>query len=251
MLRIKSLEETENLSYHLTELRKRLTWSALVVVSCTVVAFVFHQQILELLMVPAKGFANVPYEKPIYTELTEFIGIAMKLSLMVGVFASLPFLLWQLVMFVSPGLKSSEKKYLYILMPVRVLVFIVGSLFGYFVLFPPAVKFLLTFGSDIATPMIRIGNYVGLMLSLLFWMGVVFEIPIVLFFLARVGIVTSRLLSRNRKWAIVGAFILGAIITPTLDPVNQILVALPIVVLYEFGIVLSKLGTKIRSNSDN
>ena len=154
-------------------------------------------------------------------------------------------------MFVSPGLKSSEKKYLYILMPVSVLVFIVGSLFGYFVLFPPAVKFLLTFGSDIATPMIRIGNYVGLMLSLLFWMGVVFEIPIVLFFLARVGIVTSKLLSRNRKWAIVGAFILGAIITPTLDPVNQILVALPIVVLYEFGIVLSKLGTKIRSSSDN
>ena len=82
-------------------------------------------------------------------------------------------------------------------------------------------------------------------------MGVVFEIPIVLFFLARVGIVTSRLLSRNRKWAIVGAFILGAIITPTLDPVNQILVALPIVVLYEFGIVLSKLGTKIRSSSDH
>ena len=109
------MDQTENLNYHLVELRKRLTWSASAVVCCTVVAFVFHQQILELLMVPAKGFANVPYEKPIYTELTEFIGVAMKLSLMVGIFASLPFLLWQLVMFVSPGLKSSEKKYLYIL----------------------------------------------------------------------------------------------------------------------------------------
>ena len=89
----------------------------------------------------------------------------------------------------------------------------------------------------------------GLMISLLFWMGVVFEIPIVLFFLARLGVVTSGMLSRNRKWAVVGAFILGAIITPTLDPVNQILVALPIIVLYEFGIILSKLGTRIRSRA--
>ena len=80
-------------------------------------------------------------------------------------------------------------------------------------------------------------------------MGVVFEIPIVLFFLARLGVVTSGMLSRNRKWAVVGAFILGAIITPTLDPVNQILVALPIIVLYEFGIILSKLGTRIRSRA--
>ena len=138
---------------------------------------------------------------------------------------------------------------MYILMPVSILVFIMGALFGYFVLFPPAVRFLLTFGSEIATPMIRIGNYVGLMISLLFWMGVVFEIPIVLFFLARLGVVTSGMLSRNRKWAVVGAFILGAIITPTLDPVNQILVALPIIVLYEFGIILSKLGTRIRSRA--
>ena len=245
------MDRTENLNYHLVELRKRLTWSASVVVAFTVVAFIFHQQILELLMIPAKGFANVPHEKPIYTELTEFIGIAMKVSLMVGLFASLPFLLWQMVMFVSPGLNPSEKKYLYILMPVSFLVFIAGALFGYFVLFPPAVRFLLTFGSEIATPMIRIGNYVGLMISLLFWMGVVFEIPIVLFFLARLGVVTSRMLSRNRKWAVVGAFILGAIITPTLDPVNQILVAIPIIVLYEFGIILSKLGTRIRNRSRN
>jgi sec-independent protein translocase protein TatC len=141
----------------------------------TVVAFIFHQQILRLLMEPASGFPGVPNQKPIYTDLTEFIGIAMKASLLAGIFTSLPFLLWQLVMFVSPGLNPTEKKYLYILMPVSVIIFLLGAAFGYFVLFPPAVKFLITFGSDVATPMIRIGNYVGLMLSLLFWMGVIFE----------------------------------------------------------------------------
>ena len=94
--------------------------------------------------------------------------------------------------------------------------------------------------------MIRIGNYVSLMLSLLFWMGVIFELPIVLFFLSRIGVVQPAFLSRNRKWAIVLAFVLGALITPTLDPINQTLVAIPILVLYEVGIILSKIGVKIR-----
>ena len=94
--------------------------------------------------------------------------------------------------------------------------------------------------------MIRIGNYVNLMISLLFWMGVVFEIPIALFFLARIGVVTPKFLSKNRRWAVVLAFILGALITPTLDPINQALVAIPIIVLFEFGILLSKIGSKLK-----
>ena len=239
-------DDSQSLGAHLDELRRRLTWAAIVVVICTVVAFIFHQQILRLLMEPASGFPGVPNQKPVYTDLTEFIGIAMKASLLAGIFVSLPFLLWQLVMFVSPGLNPTEKRYLYILMPVSVIIFLLGAAFGYFVLFPPAVKFLITFGSDVATPMIRIGNYVGLMLSLLFWMGVIFELPIVLFFLSRIGVVRPAFLSRNRKWAIVLSFVLGALITPTLDPINQTLVAIPVLVLYEVGIILSKLGVKIR-----
>jgi len=243
------VNESQSLSAHLDELRRRLTWSAIIVVVFTVIAFIFHQQILRLLMEPASGFPGVPNQKPVYTDLTEFIGIAMKASLLAGIFTSLPFLLWQLTMFVSPGLSSTEKKYLYILMPVSVIIFILGAAFGYFVLFPPAVKFLITFGSDVATPMIRIGNYVSLMLSLLFWMGVIFELPIVLFFLSRIGVVKPSFLSRNRKWAIVLAFILGALITPTLDPINQTMVAIPILALYEVGIFLSKIGVKMRNRT--
>ena len=241
--------ENQSFGQHLAELRKRLTWSAVVVAMATAVAFVFHQQILTVLMVPADGFTQTTNYKPVYTELTEFIGIAMKASLLVGIAISFPFLLWQLVRFVTPGLNSAERRYLYILMPLSTCVFFAGCCFGYFVLFPPAVKFLLSFGSDVATPMIRIGNYVNLMLSLLFWMGIVFELPVVLFFLSRIGVVTPTLLGRNRRWAILGAFVLGALITPTLDPVNQSLVALPIIVLYEVSIQLSKVGYKIRKKS--
>lgn len=231
---------------HIAELRRRLIYSIIAVIVTTAIAAVFHQQILSLLMQPAQGFTNIPSGKPIYTDLTEVISTVMKASLLVGLFAAMPFILYQVVMFVSPGLNPSERRYLYLLMPAVILAFILGAAFGYRVLFPPAVHFLLSFGSDIATPYIRIGNYVSLMTSLLLWMGVVFETPLVLFFLSRIGIVTPQQLGRQRRYAIVVAFILGALITPTFDPVNQTLVALPIIVLYEVGIWLAKFGARQR-----
>ena len=215
---------------HITELRRRVMYSAIAVLITTVIAFIFHEQILYLLMQPAQGFTDIPSGKPIYTDLTEFLSTAMKASLLVGFFAALPFVLFQMVLFVAPGLSPSERRYLYMLIPAVIFAFILGAAFGYRILFPPAVHFLLSFGSDIATPYIRIGNYVSLMMSLLLWMGVVFETPIVLFFLSRIGIVTPRQLGRQRRYAIVVAFILGALITPTFDPINQTLVALPIIV---------------------
>ncbi len=231
---------------HIAELRRRMVWSAVVVMLTTGAAFYFHKEILTLLMEPAQGFASVPEGKPVYLDLTEFIGVAMKTSLLVGVAASLPFVLLQVVMFVAPGLNPTERRYLYVLLPMSLIAFLAGAAFGYRILFPPAIDFLLSFGSDIATPMPRIGTYVNLMLSLLFWMGLVFETPIVLFFLSRIGVVTSEWLAKRRRYALVVAFILGAIITPTFDPINQTLVAVPIIVLYEVGIWLAKLGTRNR-----
>ena len=227
---------------HLLELRRRLMWSAGCVLLTTVVAFAFHRQILRLLMEPAQGFDALPNGKPIYIDLTEFIGTAMKASLLVGLFASLPFVLYQIVMFVAPGLTPRERRYLYALMPASLLTFAAGAAFGYFILIPPMVEFLLNFGGDIASAQIRISSYISLMLTLLLWMGIVFETPIVLFFLSKIGIVTPEFLARQRRYAIVAAFILGAAITPTFDPINQSLVAVPIIVLYEVGIWLSRLG---------
>ena len=229
---------------HLDELRRRVTKSVLAVVITTAVAFVFHEQILTVLMEPAKGFAQIPNNKPIYTEL---IGVAFKVSMLAGVFLSLPYVLYQIVMFVAPGLTPQERKYLYLLLPASVLAFAAGAAFGHQVLFPPAVRFLLTFGSDVATPYIRIGNYTSLMLTLLLWMGLVFETPIVTFFLSKIGVVTGDWLAKQRKYAVVVAFVMGAIITPTFDPINQALVAIPIVVMYEIGIWLAKFGGRGRN----
>ena len=238
-----------SITQHLLELRRRMTWSAIAVAVASGVSFVFHKQLLKFLMAPAQGFAGIPEGQPIYTALTEFLGIAMKVSLLSGLALSTPFILFQLVMFTAPGLSHGERRYFYTLLPVSMLAFIVGAAFGYRILFPPAVKFLLSFGNEIATPYIRIGNYANLMLSLLFWMGLVFETPVVLFFLSRIGVVSHEFLKRLRRYAIVVAFVLGAIITPTFDPINQTFVALPIIVLYEAGVWLARIGGRQRRRS--
>ena len=239
-------DESLPLKSHLLELRRRLTYSAISVATTTAISFVFHRQILKFLMGPAKQFEEIPIGGPVYTTLTEFISIAFKTSLLVGLFASLPLVLYQVVRFVSPGLNRTERRYLYILMPATLLAFMAGAAFGYYVMFPPMIRFLLNFGSDIATPMIGIGNYINLILTLTFWLGIIFEMPVVIFFLAKIGLVTSEFLGRQRRYAIVVAFILGALITPTFDPINQSMVAIPIIALYELSIWLAKLAARGR-----
>ena len=116
-----------------------------------------------------------------------------------------------------------------------------GVVFGYFILVPPATKFLISFGSDIATPQIKIGNYISIVSRLLLAIGLVFEMPVVTSFLARLGVISYKWLAKKRKGAIIFAFILAAIITPTFDPLNQTLVAAPLIALYEMSIWLAKL----------
>lgn len=227
---------------HLEELRRRLIISVVAILVTTTVAFVFHPMIFDVLMGPADGFESLRDNTLVFTQVTEMIGITMKVSLMGGMVLAMPIILYQIVTFVAPGLTPREKRYLFALLPGALLSFMAGATFGYFVLLPPALHFLLTFGSDIAAPMIRIGNYINLVVTLLFWLGVSFQTPLVMFFLSKIGIVTPRTLAKQRRYAIVVAFILGALITPTFDPINQSLVAIPIILLYELGIWLAKLA---------
>lgn len=222
---------------HLEELRSRLIKSLIAVAVATAICFIFAKQIFEILKSRATGIDFI------YIEVTELLGVYMKVALFGGVALALPFLIYQLVMFIRPALPGKEKRYLYLLLPGVILFFVAGVAFAYFVLLPPALRFLINppFASGIATPQIRIGNYVEVVVKLLFTIGLVFETPLLISFLARIGVITPRMLSKNRKWAVLGSFVLAAIITPTFDPVNQSLVAVPLIVLYELGIWLAKL----------
>ena len=238
--------EATTLRDHLEELRRRLLLVLVFIALSMAIAFVFRNQILEFLLEP--GFGQLD-EKPIATEVLETVGVTFKVTLMVGFVASLPVVLYQLIAFASPGLTRRERLYIFLFLPGVLAAFGAGVAFGYYVLFPPAFDFLFNFGSENVNAEIRIASYMNVITSLMFWMGVVFEIPLVLFFLARLGVVTPAWLTRFRRFAIILAFIAAAIITPTFDPVNQTLVAVPIIVLYELGIVLARFGRWLRSRS--
>lgn len=232
---------------HIGELKRRMIWSAIFFVVATGVSLGFHRQILKFLLAPADDLNAFTGGLPIFTDLTEFWGAAVKISVLTGAMVTLPFFFLQMSLFVAPGLSSRERRWLYSLLPFAVFSFFAGVAFGYYILLPPAINFLLNFGGDVATPLIRIGSYVNLVTMLLFWMGLSFELPVVMFFIAKVGIVTPKQFGGKRKYAVVGAFIAGAMITPTFDPVNQALVAGPIIVLYEVGYWLSRLAARGRS----
>ena len=234
---------------HLGELRRRVFICVVAVLVGSAASFVFFEQLIEILVQPARDLNLGTGGDLIYTEVTELLTTAIKVSIVAGLVLASPVIIYQAVMFVAPGLTGREKRYLFGFMPAVISAFAGGVAFAYFVLTPPALHFLLTFGGDVAVPLIRVSNIVNLMIRLLFWMGLAFETPLVMYLLAQLGIVSAQSLSRFRRYWVVVAFILAAIITPTVDPFNQALVAGPLLVLYEVGILLARIAGRSRSKS--
>lgn len=225
---------------HLNELRRRLIGSVIAIAITSGISFIFYEQVFNILISPAADI-NL-----IYIEMTEMLGTIMRVCLVSGVILAMPYLTYQFIMFVSPALTRKERKYVYLILPWMALMFAGGVAFGYFIMIPRVTGFLITFGSDIATPQIKIGNYIALVTRLLLAIGLVFEMPVLTTLLARMGIITHKWLADKRRSAIILAFILAALITPTIDPINQSLVALPLILLYEMSIWLAKLAQKGR-----
>ena len=224
---------------HLNELRRRLTISALVLVLTTVVALVFTREIIEYITGPARNVD--PDFKPIFTELLGFVGAYVKVGLLVGVAAGMPVFLYQMFAFVNPALTGQERKWIVPITLLASLSFAGGGAFAYFIAWPPALDFLLDFGTDLAEPQIRINNYVDMLTRFVFWSGMVFETPLVLMGLGYLGLVTARRLVRMWRVAVIGSFVIAALITPSIDPITQTAVAVPLMVLYGLGIALVKL----------
>ena len=244
---MRSREQT--LMQHLGELRRRVFICVVALLVGSAASFVFFEQLIEILVKPARDLQLGTGGELIYIEVTELLTTAIKVSFVSGLVLASPVILYHVVMFVAPGLTGREKRYLFGFMPAVIMAFAGGVAFGYYVLTPPALHFLLTFGGDVATPMIRVSNIINLMIRLLFWMGLAFETPLVMYLLASLGLVTARSLGKFRRYWVVVAFIMAAIITPTVDPFNQALVAGPLLVLYEVGILLARVAGRGRSKS--
>jgi sec-independent protein translocase protein TatC len=228
---------------HLRELRKRLLWSAIAVVVTTSVCFFFISDIKDILTAPA-GDINL-----IFIEITEGFSTSMRIALMAGIVLAMPFLIYQFLMFVIPALTRRERRMVYIILPFVTIMFAGGIVFGYFFLIPPATKFLLSFGSALAEPQIRISDYINFITRLLVAIGILFELPVLTSFLARIGVITSKWLASRRKIVIIISFVVAAIITPTPDAVNQSIVAGTMIVLYEISIWMAWLVQRRRAKA--
>ncbi|MEE8414447.1 MAG: twin-arginine translocase subunit TatC [Dehalococcoidales bacterium] len=230
---------------HFGELRKRLIRSVIAIAVTVIISFFFYEQIFEILLVPAPPDINLQAIK-----MTEMLSTTMRVSLISGIILAMPYLTYELIMFVSPALTRREKKYTLIILPWIVLMFAAGVAFAYFVLVPRITGFLISWGSNIVSIQPMFSDYINIVTRLLLVVGLVFEMPVLTTFLARIGVIKPKWLADKRKPAIVVAFILAGAITPTIDPINQTIIALPLIVLYEMSIWLAKLAYKKKSSAD-
>lgn len=228
----------EDLKPHIADLRKRLIISSIAFVIAFFVCFAVYQPILDWMMVPVE--AVLPEgSKMVAIEVQETFFTAIKVAFFSGFLLSLPIILWQLWLFIAPGLYENEKKLVIPFVVGATGMFLTGAAFAYYVVVPFGFEFLVTFGSTVVSVMPSIGKYVSFFTKLLFGFGIAFELPVITFFLAIIGLVTDRTLKDFFKYAVVIIFILAALLTPP-DVVTQFLMAGPLILLYGVSIVIAK-----------
>ncbi len=222
---------------HLGELRVRIVRALWGLLAGTAIALPFSERIVDWL---ARPVTKLGYDL-VFTAPAEAFWVQMKVGLIAGIFIAAPVILWQVWGFIAPGLHQHERKYAVPFVLIGSLMFIMGGAFSLFVVTPYALTFLLSYARAGLKPMITIQNHIDFLLKFTLAFGAVFELPLALTLLARMGVVNHRMLAKNRKYAILGAFICGAVLTPTPDAFNQAMMAGPLIVLYEVGIVCARL----------
>jgi sec-independent protein translocase protein TatC len=217
---------------HLDQLRNRLLKALLAVVLCAIVAFYFSDELFRLIVYPLGD------TKLHVTEVTGSFYAYMKVSLITGVLAALPIVFYQMWSFISPGLYPEEKQHVFPLVAISTLLFMVGAGFCWFIVLPMSLEFLIGFSEDLLEPIITVGSYITFAGMLLLAFGFGFEMPVVAYFLGKVGILSSRFMGKGRRYAVVVILILAAILTPTPDVFTQLMLAGPLYLLYEISILL-------------
>jgi len=228
----------DELKPHLAELRKRLSISLAVVIVMFLVCFAFWQPLLAWMIAPLKAVlpegSNV-----IFTGVQEPFFTAMKVAFFTGFILALPVIFWQFWLFVAPGLYDNEKRLVIPFVSAATLMFLMGAAFCYYVVVPLAFEFLIAFGSALFTALPSIGEYVGFFTKILFGFGLSFEMPVVIFFFAKLGLVDDKMLKDFFRYAIVIIFTIAAILTPP-DILSQFLMAAPLTILYGISILVAK-----------
>ena len=226
---------------HLEELRWRLIYAIIGVVVCAIVAWIFIDPLVEVILLkPARDSGAILQNLKPFGQLFLYVQVAI----VAGIVVSLPNLFYQLWKFIAPALKSNERKYILSIVSFSSLCFLAGIAFAYFVMLPLALKFAAQFGTEAIKNEFAIDEYMSIIISVMLAAGFVFELPMVSFFLTKLGIMTPNFMRKYRRHAIVIILILAAFLTPGADPVSQVILAVPLVLLYEISIFISKITMK-------
>lgn len=222
---------------HISELRTRLLWGvgAMVVTTGLCLAYL-APQIIKWLSIPAGQTSFIAIE------VTETFGVYMRVSLLGGFTLALPVIVLQILLFVIPGLYENEKRWVFTAIPIATLLFLGGAGFAYYIMLPAAIPFLQGFLRDLSTPSWRLSNYVTFCTNLMFWIGIAFEAPLVVYMLARFNVVNWRMLLKQWRYAVVVIALVSAMITPTVDPINMALLMAPLFLIYFLSVFFAYLA---------
>ncbi|MDL2281254.1 twin-arginine translocase subunit TatC [Selenomonadales bacterium OttesenSCG-928-I06] len=227
---------------HLDELRKRIIIIAAVFIVTTCCSFYFSEQIV--------NFITISAGKLHYTLIGEAFFVRMKVSVVAGIIISLPVIIYQIWLFISPGLRDSEKKAGIYLVPSAVFLFYLGTAFSYFLVLPSIIDFLQSFQTENLQEILTLDKYTTFVFSFVLPFGFVFQLPVVIIILTKFGIINPYKLQKYRKYFILIAFIVGAVISPTPDILSQCMIAIPTILLFEIGLILAKITAKSKKDEE-
>ncbi len=228
---------------HINELRKRLFRALLALIIGVLLSFIFSTFAINLLVIPIGGL-----DKLQAIEVTESISVYMRVALLSGFILAFPVILFEILAFILPGLKKSEKKWLLLALPFATILFVGGVTFTYFVMLPAAVPFLVNFLGVQTIP--SLNNYIKFVTNMMFWIGISFEMPLLIFILAKFGVVSGKMLLKQWRIAVVVIAVIAAVVSPTVDPVNMGLLMLPLFALYILSVLLAFTAKKNTKKSD-
>ncbi len=247
---IKKTEEVEKdgseagILDHLNELRKRVTWAAGAVAFGTIIGFIFAERLLKYLLEPYSKYAPEGAQLLQTLRPTEGIETYFKVALLFGFTLTMPLILYQFWLFIVPALSKKERRYVYIFIPVTLTLFLLGISFAWFILVPASVAFLSNFMPAVFQAEWTGEEYIGFLVTMLFWLGVSFEMPVIIYVIARVGFISGSTLREQWRFALVGIAVLAAVVTPSVDPVTMLLTMAPLFVLYLLSIGMAYLGQR-------
>jgi sec-independent protein translocase protein TatC len=242
-----STHNKQTIIEHFEELRKSIIISVVAILVAAVVCYNYNEQLLRVVTMPLTSIN----QRLIVTGITEAFFVKLQLSILAGLVVSFPIVAWAIWRFLKPALFPHERKYIYVLFPVTLFLFAAGVLFSYFAILPLVLKFFVYVAGENLETMFKVDQYVSFVMSFSIPFGIVFELPVITFFLTKIGVIKPGMLSKNRKYALLIIVIAAGALTPGPDPISQIMMAVPMYILYEVSILVSKWAKPNRERETN